>query len=306
VRRSAFIEDSAVDWSDANIVEELNDMLTSLFVKAVVTSEEGYWQMLEYTLLAANQRTYRMPERACAGLAQRFQLSAVSSVDWFPLEEVSEYDAPRYETRSNDYPMRVCVRGESVMLLPPAKLSNQYVMRTVYSLRPSRLCLPQSATTNGLITAVDPVARTLTLSTAVQSVAANGTTSAVSGSVALDVVHPEGWHSVQWTGTGTVSGTTVTLAANASGLAEANDLSMVKVGDYVRAASQTDWPPLPYEFHRTLADAVACKILTLRNMADKANALSQTDVVPALKRFAELLEPRVTSGAFVFVAPEFA
>lgn len=304
-RRSAFIDTGAVDWTDAIILEELNDQLTQLYVNAVVTADQGHWQMTDYALLVANQRAYRLPERACAGSVQRFQLSSTSSVDWSELAEIPEADALRYEYSTEELPLRCAVRGESVVMLPPARTSGR-VFRTIYQIRPSRMTAAQ-ASSAGLITNIS--GRVLTLSAATNSVSTAGTqTPQTTGTVSVDIVHPEGWHSVQWTGTATFSnsGQTVTLASHASGLAEADDLSMIRVGDYVRIANQTDWPALPYEFHRSLADAVAVKILTMKGMSQKAQDLAQAHVVPDLKRFGNLLEPRVTSAAFTMVAPEFA
>jgi hypothetical protein len=315
VRRSAFLANSDVNFTDAVILEDLNDVQTQLYARAVVEADQGVWQLTDYTPLVANQRSYRLPARAVMGTTMRSQVSATGSVDWWAVEDLSEADALRYEYGSTgsspiDAPTRKITRGENYWLLPPVATSGAYVMRTHYMVRPSRICAAQTAPlTAGVITAINSVTRALTVTAAIQSIAEDGTNGGniLTGTITIDIIRVGGWHKVQWTGSATfsASGLTITLAADASGLSEANDLSDIAVGDVVRVADQTDWPALPADFHRSLADATAAKILTARGMADRANELSQSSVVPDLQRFGDLLRPRDGSSAFVFVAPEF-
>lgn len=313
VRRSAFLADGDTNFTDANILEDLNDVQTQLYARAVLEADQGVWQLTDYTPLIANQRSYRLPSRAVMGTTMRSQVSATGSVDWWAVEDLSEADALRYEYGSTgsspvDAPTRKITRGENYWLLPPVATSGAYVMRTHYMVRPSRICAAQAIpATSGVITAINTITRVVTIGSAVAAIAEDGTSSVYgSGVFQLDIIRVGGWHKVQWTGSATIAGnTSVTLAVDASGLSEANDLSDIAVGDVVRAADQTDWPALPADFHRSLADATAAKILTARGMADRANELSQSYVVPDLERFGDLLRPRDGSSAFVFVAPEF-
>lgn len=310
VRRSAFVEDTAVDWTDANIVEELNDTQTQLYSRAVVNGDQGHWQMTEYLPLVAGQRSYRMPARAVMGTVIRSQIMAANTDEWSTLEEQTEADALRYENYGDDSAgYRKIIRGENIYLLPPVTSSGS-VMRTHYAIRPSRLCLPQTApTTAGLITNIDPVTRALTITSPIQSIAEDGASGGniLTGTRAVDVVRVGGWHKVQWTGNATFSnsGNTVTLSVDASGLAEANDLSRIANGDVVRVADQTDWPAIPADYHRSLADATAVKMLTARGMLEASSALAQAHVSPDLQRFGDLVRLRDESATFVFVAPEF-
>lgn len=229
------------------------------------------------------------------------------------MTNLSEADALRYEYNAPnsspiDAPTRVVFRGENWWLLPPAVTTGTYVMRTHYMVRPSRICGPQAAGA-GSITGINSVSRLLSLSSGVASVAEDGSVTGVvtGGTAAVDIIRVGGWHKVQWTGFATFSSaTSCTLSTDPSGLVEANDLSDIALGDVMRFSDQTDWAPLPADFHRSLADATAAKILTARGMADRAAELSQTLVVPDLQRFGDLLRPRDGSAAFVFVAPEFA
>ncbi len=316
VRRSAFIADGDVNYTDAIILEDLNDVMTQLYARAVVEADQGVWQLTDYTPLIANQRSYRLPARAVMGTTMRQQISAVGNVDWWPMQDLSEADALRYEytsysTSPLDAPARKIIRGENWWLLPPVTTTGGYVVRTHYMVRPSRICLSQvfgSGTPVGTITAINPSTRALTINGVISNVAEDGSTSSPSGTLQIDIIRVGGWHKVQWNGAATISGggLTYTLASDASGLSEANDLSDIALGDVVRVADQTDWAPLPADYHRSLADATAAKILTARGMADRASELSQAYVVPDLQRFGDLLRPRDNSSAFTFVAPEFA
>jgi hypothetical protein len=107
-----------------------------------------------------------------------------------------------------------------------------------------------------------------------------------------------------------MSGTTtwtlnVTQAAISSiqpGVVDVPGVTPPVPGDYVRFADQTDWPALPQEFHRTLADSTACKILNARSMFDK-EAMLQKSVDRDLARFGLTLNPRVQTSGKVLVAP---
>lgn len=318
VRRSAFLADADINYTDTVILEDLNDVMTQLYARAVIEADQGVWQLTDYTPLIAGQRSYRLPARAVMGTLMRQQVSVVGDVDWWPMEDLSEADALRYEYNSYttsplDAPTRKIIRGENWWLLPPVATTGGYVVRTHYMVRPSRICISQtfgSGIPIGTISAINATTRALTINGLISSIGEDGSigSAIVSGAQQIDIVRVGGWHKVQWTGTATFSGSglTVTLASDPSGISEANDLSDIAIGDVVRVADQTDWPALPADYHRSLADATAAKILTARGMADRASELSQAYVVPDLQRFGDLLRPRDASSAFTFVAPEFA
>jgi hypothetical protein len=243
-----------------------------------------------------------MPARAVMGTVIRSQM--LSSGEWYPIDEMTEADALRYENYDDSQGFRKIIRGENIYLLPPVQTSGA-VMRTHYAIRPSRLCLPQAAPTAGIITAINPSTRVVTVAVAISSIFEDGSIGAYTGAQQIDIIRVGGWHKVQWTGSATISGTSITLAVDPSGLDEANDLSDIAVGDVVRAADQTDWPAIPADYHRSLADATAVKILTMRGMLEASSALAQAHVSPDLQRFGDLVRLRDESSAFVFVAPEF-
>lgn len=308
VRRAAFLPTASNDFTDAWICREINDQLTQLYERVVVRADQGYWHQIQYYALTAGTTQYRIPYRACTGGIESVQISDAASVEWFELPVLVESDAVRYETSAEDRPQRCVIRGEFIRVLPAATVNNQYVMRVHYAIRPSRITLPQTTpATQGLITAFDPTARTITVSAVPDSIDEDGTKTAPGTSgLRIDVVRPVGWNSVILQNlSATRSGTTYTLNSPVSGLAEANSMAEVQIGDYLFAAEQTNWPALPQDFHRTLSDAAAAKILTQRSMHQKATELMASHVVPELQRFAELLQPRVAEQAYAFVAPDF-
>jgi hypothetical protein len=106
----------------------------------------------------------------------------------------------------------------------------------------------------------------------------------------IDVVSPTGNHEAHLISAPIASlGPPIVVGGTA-------DLSRVRVGDYVRAEDQSDWPMLPPEFHRTLADAASTVILVDMGTPDKA-ALLADKVRNDVDRMKELLEPRVRNLA---------
>lgn len=308
VRRGAFLPTTSTDFTDAWICREINDQMTQLYERVVVRAQQGYWHAIEYYRLNAGDGGYRIPYRACVGGIDRVQLSEWSNVDWWSLKALSESDALRYERSSEDHPQRYVLRGEFIRVLPAPLVSSTHAMRVHYARRPSRITLPQTTpATMGLITAVDTTLRTVTVNTLPESIDEDGnkTTLGTTG-LTIDVVRPVGWNTVVYAArTATRSGNVFTFANNVTGFDEANDMSEIQVGDYLLPAEQTNWPALPQDFHRTLADAAAGKILTQRSMHQKATELMASHVVPDLQRFAEMLAPRVADEAYVFVAPDY-
>ena len=77
----------------------------------------------------------------------------------------------------------------------------------------------------------------------------------------------------------------------------------MQVGDYVRGEDESDWPGLPHEFHRTLADATAAIILADIGMADRGEKLA-AKVKSDLERMRAMIEPRLGDGGILQKAPE--
>ena len=182
-----------------------------------------------------------------------------------------------------------------------------YALRMRYYRRPNRLDSQQSSTLNsgtvrGQVTDVDTAAREVTVNVVphdMVAVAAGVLTPAAitSGSVRIDIIHGDGWHELALTGAEqTLAGSVFTISGSA-------DMSALEVGDWVRAAEQTDWPQLPDDFHATLCDATATTILNSMAMPDKASSIAQK-MGSDLQRFKTLLLPRVKDSSRI-IKPTF-
>lgn len=246
-------------FTDARLRQELTDAIMTLFQRDVATTRCGYWRKIYETATTSGRARYRLPPRAIVG--------SVESID------IAEGGGLRFEFQGDQI---VFINEGGAEQVPEAGLT----LRLRYLLRPSQIVEEQTA---GRVTAVDINSRVVT----VNSLPVNRvTTATVATADRLDIVHPNGWHELAVVDLAvTVAGLNITFPSTA-------DLSDVEVGDFVRAADQTDWPCLPVDFHRTLVDAVCVPALRSKNMLQKASAY--IDKVEAdLVRFKDLLQPRI-------------
>lgn len=312
VRQQAFVETTSKDYTDAWILRELNDMLQQQYTQAIVNSRQGYWLKSYTAQWPAAVSEVRMPARACG--VHRIDVLAPNGSLFEQLEEVDLNLANQYgfgrTTSVTGMPTRFCMRGDRAVLLPTPNTT--FTLRISYYLRPSRITTPAVNANAGLIIAVDSVARTVTTAFAptyhdLTGPAISPTTGAT---YSMDIVSSAGWCEVQYPSMNVVTpaGLTWTIPAAydltsvQAGIAEVAGITPPQPGDYLRFADQTDWPALPQEFHRTLADSTACKILNARSMFDK-EAMLQKSVDRDLARFGLTLNPRVQTSGKVLVAP---
>lgn len=307
VRLNATLEDTAADYPDAILLGELNDSLFSTFSRMVVAARAGYWlKSIDMTVTSPNPKV-ALPGRAISGALEGLQIGTGSPPYFTRLAEVTQAHADSYELASTTLgqPGKFVMRGDQAVLLPSPD-ATAYTIRMWYYLRPSRLVQQQSSTLNagvirGLITARNVSARTITVNAVPfdQELVAAGviTPGAItSANQRIDVVHPYGWHELA------LVGATQTLAGSVFTVGGTDDMNEIQVGDYVRAAEQTDWPCIPDEFHRAVADVATVKILAERNMAQKAGDFASS-VSADIARFQDLLLPRVKSESIVLRAP---
>lgn len=263
VRVTGALPEADPTYTDAVVRDELHHMLTTLFERTVVVSREGYWRkFLDYTVQADQQR-YRLPPRACSGTAE--------SIEFFS----GQPPIPFFRERPG-----YTFQGDQIVLDSPPQTS--CTLRVHYYLRPSKLVQPQ---TEGRVVAFDNVAKTITVNALPLD---QRTEIEIGTGDRIDVIHPNGWHEVYIVDQPVaVDVPTLTLTFGPS-----VDLSQVEIGDYVRAADQTDWPALPEDFHRTLCDAAASAILVSKGDIGKAQTLA-SKVNGDTERFTDLLNPRV-------------
>lgn len=306
LRLNTGIEDSAIDYPDSVMLNELNDAGMSTFEAMIVKAKAGFWvDTLDFTVTTP-QPKYRIPPRACGQVLVKCEVTIPGNA-MSMLPEVSESHASLYTTPPSQVgpPRMFVIRGDQVVLLPNP--DSTYTLRMYFWRRPSRLVTQQSSTLNG---GTDRGRITSIAGIASRQVVVNALPfdmEAVSGGVItpaaittaqqlVDIVHPNGWHECAAINlTQSFGGTTITLGGT-------DDLSEIAVGDYVRVAEQTDWPMLPDDFHRALVDVTTVKILAQRKDHDKAADFADS-VSADIARFLDLMQPRVRESALTIKAP---
>jgi hypothetical protein len=286
VRLNALLEDGMLDYTDSVIIRELNHSLTTKFERMVTDARAGYWLQSKVFTATAGNPIIRMPPRAC-GLSKVDLGDVTTDPVYVRLPQMREGHTNLYTAPASSYgrPQHWVARGDRIVLLPTP--DDAYKIRVWYYVRPSRLIAPQTTTALGLITAVSTTARTIACSGGLPlTYTEAGVGSSLTSGGYIDVVSPSGWHELQLVHEpATISSTTFTCTSN-------GDMSSIQVGDYVRAADQSEWAPIPDDFHRCLADITSIKILIQRDFQQKAMGYAQ-DVNSDLSRFSSLINDRV-------------
>lgn len=282
------------DYSTAWVLNELNDQQLSLFEDPIVNSNQGYWRKSYQFAIVPGDSTYPVPPRAITGGFSKIDIAYDSNLNFMPLQEYSEEDVRLIEMTQPGPVAGFIMRGDQLVLLPVPD-SSAFFIRPSYFLRPSRMQTPQNnqpngGTDRGRITSIASIASRQVTVNAIPFDMEQGTPGTgvvmTTGVQSVDIVRPNGWHEVQLVGaTQSFSGLVITLGG-------VDDLSTVQVGDYVRVAEQTDWPALPDDYARCLADATAVKIMLQLNMSAKAKDLASS-LGGDLLRFKDLMKPRV-------------
>jgi hypothetical protein len=298
VRLATKMPDGARDWSDTQILVELDTQLQSVFQAAVVNANSDYWTKQVQLTLTSGTSQYRLPSRSIAGAtAIKLDWSADASLDrWLPLTPVDQRWATQYEGGTASSPRRYELLGDYVKLLPAPNTTS--TLRITYSLRPSALKPTQ---TNGRVTAVGtgsitinayPLDYSLATPIGIDAAFASGSLTAV------DVLKTDGWHlPVVVDGVATsITGSVITFAAG-------TDLTRVAVGDAVRATQQSDWPAIPNEYHAALVDMSAARILSsARFFIASEQLISRAKM--GLDTFKDMLNPRITQQSRV-IKPQY-
>lgn len=253
LRTTGRVDDNDTDYTSARLRQELTDCLHQVFGHLIVQAQAGSWLKQFDITTTADRTRYRIPYRAMTGVGEAIEF---------------------VEGADRAYK----IQGDQIVF-ETAPAANSLLRFEVY-LRPSLITQTQTA---GEVTAVDPDALTVT----VNSAPTNRVTSAtVASGDKVDIVHPNGWHELA------VVNVAPSLSGSVFTFPSGTDLTDVEEGDFVRAADQTDWPCLPDDFHRALADMTAARVLRSRGYESKARALEK-QCEGDLARFADILEPRI-------------
>ena len=293
VRDGVFMPDAASNpqYSQAKVLNELNDKLQTVFEDAVLDARAGYWlHEFIYTTIA-NDSDYRIPPRACVQGLEKVEFATSLTGPWTALDEIPVSTAQDYRGSISGTPLVYTFFGDVVDVIPTPQ-AGAFVKMTYY-IRPSRLVPQQSSTNNGgtvrgQITAVNTGTRVVTVNALPFDQSLAVPAAITSGQQRIDIVHPDGWHELSLVGAPqTFSGLNITVGGT-------DDMGDILVGDYVRVADQTDWPCLPDDFHRCLADTVAVKIMLQLGMQSKSDALAVNNGNDIL-RFKSMITPRSRS-----------
>jgi hypothetical protein len=293
LRKSAFIGDASAypEYPDSELFNELNDRLRSVFSDGIISARSGYWLSTIVTPSVAGGA--RMPSRSVVGGLESVEV--LSNGQYFPLNECTPLEAAAW-TQPNT-PHSYWCDSEKIVLVPTPP--SAVTLRLRYYLRPSLLVTSQSSTQGGAaadrgrITSVDPVTRIVAVNVVPFDYAITVPAAITTGAI-VDVVRANGWFTPTVVSASTsIAGLNITLTVSST-LTDAEFADCVRIGDYVRVQEQSDWPALPQDFHRMLADAGAVNVLREMGLTDKAEILSGAASAD-YARFAKLIQPRVKS-----------
>lgn len=299
------------------LYRELNDVMTQNFERMVVNARSGYWLRNEVVTTVAGTHSYRLPARMCTGGLERVEIARTSTSAFQPLMQESGTEAVRWEIENNGRgtPERFELRGDAIVLLPTPD-SSSYQVRIWYYQRPSLMVTPQASssglssasygslkapgfgpTMRGLITSLNATTRSVTVTSVPNDMLWSASGAALVNGFRVDIVRGYGWFEVaasdmQVSG---LSGNTFTLGGTNS-LVDIAGAINDQHPHYVRHIGQTDWPAVPVDFHRTLADLATVSVLTQLHHLEKAAAYAEK-INGDLQRFGELLQPRVKNQA---------
>lgn len=301
IRRAAFIGDELAypEYTNQVLFDEMNDRLRSVFSDAIISARSGYW--LTTVVFAGNvsNGNFRIPHRAAVGGLE--SIECLLNGQYYHLREMTPREAAQWEVTSSStvtgLPVGYWVDGETVNLVRAPQ--SGVTIRLRYYLRPSLLVTSQSSTVSNSASAGVIRGRIDGLNSGTRTVTVNAlpwdysldVPAAITNGYRVDSVRPAGWHIP----------TVVDYIPSISGLDLAfGTLSLdefsrcFRVGDYIRVADQTDWPALPADFHRMLADATAANVLREMDLTSKAETIS-TVASADFARFAQSIQPRVKS-----------
>lgn len=291
LRLNTLLEDTAVDYTDAVLLRELSDALTTKFEDTIIGFRNGTWQQRYFQPITSGTPSYRLGQQVT--VIGKVEIGMGTSVD---LDSISFTRLPFVQEGHSDLfegsytglgqPRAYALRGNDLVLLPTPDNSG-YVLRITYYRRAPRLFGSQnsvSGTDRGRVTAVNAAAKTITVN-ALPFNQALPTPAAISTAATVDVIKTSGWfdHSL--------SNVDVTIAGNVLTVTSPQPTRDVQVGDYVRVYGQSDWPMLPEDFHRCVVDVCSTKILVQCGYQQKA-ANFAGDVTADLQRFDTLYSNR--------------
>lgn len=284
------------DWPDARLLNIVTERHQALNGAETVRVAAGFGKQDAFITCVAGQDLYPVPDRAVGSTIISAWIQQPGATNWTPLQSVPTRDAFIYDRGPavTQVPSRFCIQDGFFELYPSP--SAAFLLRLQFYIRPSAIVTSQSSTlvgagdavVRGLITAKGtPPARTITVN-ALPFDESLGTPAAITSALQLvDIIHAAGNYTLSmYSQPQTLSGLVLTLGGT-------DDMTRVRVGDWVRVADQSDWPlNLPHEFHRMLADRSAMEVLGATGRAEDEAQLGLT-VKADLDRYRAEIRPQV-------------
>lgn len=263
IRTTGFLPTADPVFTDARLRIEMTDALHTLVERAVVNARDGYW-LKRHTETTTAKTRYRMPYRAVAGVAASVKIGTTAAT--------ATKTTKRYRFFGDYLEFETATQAGQALVIE-------------YYLRPSRLVVPQ---TTGVISAVSPSSSPpyVTIAGLPVRQLGSGAPATIATGERVDIVKPNGWHEC------CLVNVVCTRNVFNYEFPAGTDLSDVEVGDYVRAADESEWPCLPDDFHRMLANVTASNVLLAKKNFDGAGAIMQA-TAPVMERFQDLISPRV-------------
>jgi hypothetical protein len=292
LRLQCLIEPTNVDYTDSVLLRELYNSLTTKFERMVLDAHANYWIQNVDVATTAGLQEHRLPPRAIGVSKVELGYSSAASTGFVRLPQTSEDHIDIFQSAANSRgtPQRFVMRGDRVFLDPPPD-SSGYILRIWYYVRPNRLTPVQSVANVpvGTITTITASTRTINMNQIPVSYSTAGAQTSFGSPQTIDIIGQGGWRELQVVNEPAI----VTGVGNNMQFTNTSiDLSSVQLGDVVRAADQSEWPQIPEDYHRCLADISSIKILVQRDYQQKASGYGQ-DVSADMQRFQLMIAARV-------------
>ena len=271
IRRRSRIPSDDADFSDTNLLREVDSQLLETFVPLVQSMRGDHYVRYEDQTIVSGQAEYPIPSRSIGSRIR--QVVWIDSAD----DEFELYPNPFTNEiiwQDTGEPCEYAVRDDLIVLLPTPSAAHG-TLRIWYEYRPSKVV------SSGYFVVDSVTSTTVTLTASV-------TWDADSRYDFVKATPPFTLLGVNADPSSTGSGTTLTFPA-------ADIPSRLAAGDYMCLQDETPVPQLPAELHPALALAVAAEAVSQYDPAHGSQLSQKLGVALAGAR--SLLAPRARGRA---------
>jgi hypothetical protein len=283
VKLRGFIPVSQSTFTNARLLQILNEKLSDEIVPAIMSIRENFFLTYERRALTASQSRYALPERA-AGTSIKTVWYVDSSGNRMRVPSRTDARDLREGAIGTGEPEEFMMMGDEIQVFPTPASSSGYLEFWYYR-RPSRLALTSSC---AKITAVNTAAgvTTFTVDTDLTaSLSVGSTVDFLAGKSPF----------LSWADDVAITAiTTTTIAVSASAISSEASAVEPRVNDYICPAGYANFPQIPAEMHPILAQSAAVYAIQSLGDMEKLAAASQT-LDRMLKNGFKLIANRVES-----------